>query len=85
LPLVLLPPRVDPAKGKVELSLRLSHVDPAAAKKERRRVGKKKESGGKEEVAATSKRRRKATKLESTSDGDSIHSRYVYLGGRYLI
>ena len=63
-------------KGKVELSLRLSQVDPAAAKKERRRAGKKRERGGKEEAAATSKGRRKAAKLESTSDGDSVDSRY---------
>ena len=65
----------------MELSLRLSHVDPAAAKKERRRAGKKKESGKKEAAAATSKRRSKATQLESTSDGDSIPSRYVYFVG----
>ena len=67
--------RVDPVKGAVELSLRLSHVDSVAAKLERRR--KKKRKGGEEEAAATRKRGRKVTKVESTSDGDSIELRYV--------
>ena len=70
--------RVDPVKGAVELSLRLSHVDPVAAKLERRRKGKRKGGrGGEEEAAATRKRGRKVTKVESTSDGDSMELRYV--------
>ena len=70
--------RVDPVKGAVELSLRLSHVDPVAAKLERRRKGKRKGGrGGEEEAAATRKRGREVTKVESTSDGDSMELRYV--------
>ena len=64
-------------KGAVELSLRLSHVDPVAAKLERRRKGKRKGGrGGEEEAAATRKGGRKVTKVESTSDGDSMDLRY---------
>lgn len=70
--------RVDPVKGAVELSLRLSHVDPVAAKLERRRKGKRKGGrGGEEEAAATRKGGRKVTKVESTSDGDSMELRCV--------
>ena len=35
-----LTPRVDVSKSQIELSLRLSHTDPAAAKRERRRADK---------------------------------------------
>ena len=68
--------RVDPVKGAVELSLRLSHVDPVAAKSERRRKGKRNRGRGKEKAAATRKEGRKVTNLESTSDGDSVELRY---------
>lgn len=69
--------RVDPVKGAVELSLRLSHVDPVAAKLERRRKGKRNRGRGEEEkAAATRKGGRKVTNLESTSDGDSVELRY---------
>lgn len=38
---------VDMAKGKVDLSLRLSQVDPVAAKKLRQKLGRRKESKSK--------------------------------------
>ena len=47
---------IDPVKSKVELSLRLSHVDPQAAKKLRMKKERKK--------------KKQATKL--TSDGESV-------------
>ena len=37
-PSPLPPPRVDVTRGQVELSFRLSHIDPAAAKRERRKA-----------------------------------------------
>lgn len=39
----LLRARVDGVKGQVDLSLRLSQVDPEAAKKQRRNLGSRKE------------------------------------------
>lgn len=36
---------VDRVKGKVELSLRLSQVDPEAAKRQRQKLGKRRKEG----------------------------------------
>ena len=61
--------RVNPTQGQVELSLRLSHTDPAAAKRERRRADRErgKEGGG-------------GTKIGASSDGASAETdRYSVL------
>ena len=58
---------MNPVKKQIELSLRLSHVDPAAAKKRRREERWKGQVGKKIKVAA------------STSDGESVEIRYGYI------
>ncbi len=60
--------RVDPVNGKVDLSLRLSQVDPEAARKAR------KEAAAKEEAAFTKSKRVKR-KQGTTSDGESMEAR----------
>ena len=59
-PLYCLYCRVDSTRGQVELSLRLSHTDPAAAKRDRRKTARERarEEGG-------------GPKTKSTSDGES--------------
>lgn len=63
---------VDPVNGKVELSLRLSQVDPEAAKKARR------EAQAKEQDASSSgglvQKRHNVT-----SDEESVEARYIYI------
>ena len=57
---------MNPAQRQVELSLRLSHTDPAAAKRERRRADRERgtEAG---------------KKMEGSSDGESAETdRCVY-------
>ncbi len=63
---------IDAANNKVDLSMRLSHVDPKAAKKIRKKQEKE-----------ISKKRKKTTEKMVTSDGESIElesveSRYMY-------
>ena len=61
-------PRVDSTRGQVELSLRLSHIDPAAAKRERRRADRERgrEGGG-------------GAKAMASSDGESAEADRYWL------
>ena len=58
------PSRVDHVRGKVDLSLRLSQVDPEAAKKLRQKLGRRKEG---------EKKKKKLKKEDEAlqSDGES--------------
>lgn len=71
---------VDASHGKIDLSLRLSHVDPEAATKLRKKEGKNKARKEKEE-----KRLRREAKRDNAkgSDGEineleSVDSRYIH-------
>lgn len=71
--LLLSPSRVDPVDKKVELSLRLSQVDPEAARELRK---KKEEEGEEREERRKAVGRRKKTRVAETSDGESVELRY---------
>lgn len=67
--------RVDRVTGKVDLSLRLSQVDPEAAKLKRRQLGEKKraeEKAEKKEKRGEKKAKRaQKQRLKLSSDGES--------------
>ncbi len=62
---------MDPVSGKVDLSLRLSRVDPEAAKKARKVAAAEKEQANSAAVRPAGRTRKAA------SDGESVDTRYV--------